>query len=134
MLMTSVLFYRQALEKSKYEQSLETVRRFIAVSEKELELYYRHVALYGKTESENTDLVHGDGREASSLEMEELKHCGKDQGPHLACKDFSDIDTMDTSESDEEYDSSSESDVNDVATGDAIESSEDTDVLDHRVF
>lgn len=37
----------QALEKSKYEQSLETVRRFIAISEKELELYYRHIALYG---------------------------------------------------------------------------------------
>jgi hypothetical protein len=61
MLMTSVLFYHQALEKSIYEQSLETVRRFIAVSEKELELYYRHVALYGKPQSETTDLVHGDG-------------------------------------------------------------------------
>ncbi|KAF3779358.1 putative CRM domain-containing protein [Nymphaea thermarum] len=38
---------KKALEKSKYEQSLESVRRFIAISEKELELYYRHVALYG---------------------------------------------------------------------------------------
>lgn len=37
----------QALEKSKYEQSLESVRRFIAIAEKELELYYRHIALYG---------------------------------------------------------------------------------------
>ncbi|KAK4385441.1 hypothetical protein Sango_2668100 [Sesamum angolense] len=37
----------QALEKSKYEQSLDSVRRFIAIAEKELELYYRHVALYG---------------------------------------------------------------------------------------
>ncbi|TXG72805.1 hypothetical protein EZV62_001384 [Acer yangbiense] len=37
----------QALEKTKYEQSLESVRRFIAVVEKELELYYRHLALYG---------------------------------------------------------------------------------------
>ncbi|CAA0809452.1 RNA-binding CRS1 / YhbY (CRM) domain protein, partial [Striga hermonthica] len=36
-----------ALEKSKYEQSLESLRRFIAIAEKELELYYRHVALYG---------------------------------------------------------------------------------------
>lgn len=35
------------MEKSKYEQSLETVRHFIAVAEKELELYYRHIALYG---------------------------------------------------------------------------------------
>lgn len=38
---------KKALEKSKYEQSLESVRRFIAIAEKELELYHRHVALYG---------------------------------------------------------------------------------------
>ncbi|KZV34831.1 hypothetical protein F511_00733, partial [Dorcoceras hygrometricum] len=38
---------KRALEKSKYEQSLDSVRRFIAIAEKELELYYRHVALYG---------------------------------------------------------------------------------------
>lgn len=37
----------QALEKSKYEQSLETVRHFIQISEKELQLYYNHIALYG---------------------------------------------------------------------------------------
>lgn len=41
------MYLLQALEKSKYEQSLESVRRFIAIAEKELELYYRHVALYG---------------------------------------------------------------------------------------
>ncbi|KAK3204408.1 hypothetical protein Dsin_018454 [Dipteronia sinensis] len=35
---------KRALEKSKYEQSLES---FIAMAEKELELYYRHLALYG---------------------------------------------------------------------------------------
>lgn len=124
---------KKALEKSKYEQSLETVRRFIAVSEKELELYYRHVALYGKPQSQNADLVHGDGREASSPEMEDLNN-GKDRGSHLASNDFSDMDIMDTSESDEEYDSGSESDVNDVVTEDAIGSSEDTVVSDHRVF
>ncbi|CAA7396454.1 unnamed protein product [Spirodela intermedia] len=38
---------KRALEKSKYEQSLDTVRHFIAICEKELELYYQHVALYG---------------------------------------------------------------------------------------
>ncbi|KAF3649693.1 putative fructokinase [Capsicum annuum] len=37
---------KRALEKSKYEQSLESLRRFIAIAEKELELYYRHVAVY----------------------------------------------------------------------------------------
>nr|CAD1824621.1 unnamed protein product [Ananas comosus var. bracteatus] len=53
---------KKALEKSKYEQSLETVRRFIAISEKELELYYRHVALYGDPQTRNADLVYGDGQ------------------------------------------------------------------------
>lgn len=43
----------QALEKSKYEQSLESVRRFIAIAEKELELYYRHIALYGDPNNRN---------------------------------------------------------------------------------
>lgn len=43
----------QALEKSKYEQSLESVRRFIAISEKELELYCRHIALYGPPNDRN---------------------------------------------------------------------------------
>uniref|UniRef100_A0A453GQU0 Uncharacterized protein n=1 Tax=Aegilops tauschii subsp. strangulata TaxID=200361 RepID=A0A453GQU0_AEGTS len=118
--------YLQALEKSKYEQSLETVRRFIAISEKELELYYRHVALYGKPQPQNADLAHGGGIQASSLETEDMKH-GKDQA-------FSDVDIMDTSESDEEHDSSSESDANDVATGDATDSPEDTDVSDHQLF
>ncbi|KAF7040464.1 hypothetical protein CFC21_050367 [Triticum aestivum] len=117
---------KKALEKSKYEQSLETVRRFIAISEKELELYYRHVALYGKPQPQNADLAHGGGIQASSLETEDMKH-GKDQA-------FSDVDIMDTSESDEEHDSSSESDANDVATGDATDSPEDTDVSDHQLF
>ncbi|XP_023526219.1 CRM-domain containing factor CFM2, chloroplastic [Cucurbita pepo subsp. pepo] len=44
---------KRALEKSKYEQSLECVRRFIAIAEKELELYYRHVALYGDPNDRN---------------------------------------------------------------------------------
>ncbi|RDY12687.1 putative CRM domain-containing protein, chloroplastic, partial [Mucuna pruriens] len=44
---------KKALEKSKYEQSLESVRRFIAIAEKELELYHRHVALYGDPNNRN---------------------------------------------------------------------------------
>ena len=48
-----IFFCYQALEKSKYEQSLESVRRFIAIAEKELELYYRHVALYGDPNDRN---------------------------------------------------------------------------------
>ncbi|ERN20366.1 hypothetical protein AMTR_s00066p00206210, partial [Amborella trichopoda] len=45
---------KKALEKSKYEQSLESVRRFIAIAEKELELYYRHIALYGDPNLRNS--------------------------------------------------------------------------------
>ncbi|WCJ41336.1 RNA-binding CRS1 / YhbY (CRM) domain protein [Euphorbia peplus] len=44
---------KRAFEKSKYEQSLESVRRFIAIAEKELELYYRHIALYGDPNDRN---------------------------------------------------------------------------------
>lgn len=55
------LFVRQALEKSKYEQSLETVRRFIAIAEKELELYYRHIALYGGPSDRNPASIFDNG-------------------------------------------------------------------------
>ncbi|KAJ3683211.1 hypothetical protein LUZ60_013438 [Juncus effusus] len=58
---------KKALEKSKYEESLRTVRRFIAMAEKELEIYYRHVALYGEPQSRNRDLVYGDERENPPL-------------------------------------------------------------------
>ncbi|XP_050206473.1 uncharacterized CRM domain-containing protein At3g25440, chloroplastic [Mercurialis annua] len=44
---------KRAWEKSKYEQSLESVRHFIAIAEKELELYYRHIALYGDPTDRN---------------------------------------------------------------------------------
>ncbi|XP_071718529.1 uncharacterized protein, partial [Rutidosis leptorrhynchoides] len=48
---------KKALEKSKYEQSLETVRHFIAISEKELELYHRHIALYGDSANHNPHTI-----------------------------------------------------------------------------
>lgn len=38
----------KALEKYKFEQSLEAAKHFISVLEKELEDYHKHVALYGK--------------------------------------------------------------------------------------
>ncbi|XP_027354664.1 uncharacterized CRM domain-containing protein At3g25440, chloroplastic isoform X2 [Abrus precatorius] len=50
---TDTLSKKKALEKSKYEQSLDSVRRFIAIAEKELELYHRHVALYGDPNNRN---------------------------------------------------------------------------------
>jgi len=126
------LFNYQALEKSKYEQSLETVRRFIAVSEKELELYYRHVALYGIPQSQKAVLVCGDDREASLLKMGGLDQ-GKDQLPHVAADHFSDFHISDVSESDEEDTSGSEYDVNDNDTEGMINISEDV-ISDHGVL
>ncbi|KAK8454494.1 hypothetical protein SEVIR_5G466100v4 [Setaria viridis] len=115
---------KKALEKSKYEQSLETVRRFIAVSEKELELYYRHVALYGIPQSQKADLVCGDNREASLLKMGGLDQA-KDQLPYLGTNHFSDLHVSDISESDEEDTSGSEYNVNDDDTEDMNNISED---------
>ncbi|KAF0935814.1 hypothetical protein E2562_035950 [Oryza meyeriana var. granulata] len=107
-------YLKKALEKSKYEQSLETVRRFIAVSEKELELYYQHVALYGSPQSQNVDPVYCDDRRASSLKTEEPSK-GKDQVPHIDTNGFSDI--TDTFESDEEGNSSEYDGENDDSIG-----------------
>ncbi|KAL8139618.1 hypothetical protein V2J09_005639 [Rumex salicifolius] len=53
---------KKALEKSKYEQSLESVRHFIAVAEKELELYYRHIALYGNPNCNSPNPPDADSR------------------------------------------------------------------------
>ncbi|XP_024983421.1 uncharacterized CRM domain-containing protein At3g25440, chloroplastic [Cynara cardunculus var. scolymus] len=50
---------KKALEKSKYEQSLESARHFIAIAEKELELYRRHIALYGDPADHNPKTVVG---------------------------------------------------------------------------
>ncbi|XP_059459368.1 uncharacterized CRM domain-containing protein At3g25440, chloroplastic [Corylus avellana] len=67
---------KKALEKSKYEQSLETVRHFIAIAEKELELYYRHMALYGDPNDRNPismlDSPSKDSKESGKLEKKSL--------------------------------------------------------------
>ncbi|GKE58882.1 uncharacterized CRM domain-containing protein, chloroplastic, partial [Tanacetum coccineum] len=54
-----------ALEKSKYEQSLETVRHFIAILEKELELYHRHIALYGDPAQHSPNTISSGASEVS---------------------------------------------------------------------
>ncbi|KAK2644948.1 hypothetical protein Ddye_020143 [Dipteronia dyeriana] len=68
---------KRALEKSKYEQSLESVRRFIAMAEKELELYFRHLALYGDPNNRNPiSILEGPTkvtRESRKLNMLERK-------------------------------------------------------------
>ncbi|KAK9665063.1 hypothetical protein RND81_14G088000 [Saponaria officinalis] len=69
---------KRALEKSKYEQSLETVRHFITVAEKELELYYRHIALYSSNNNQSCNVAAQNPREesndASSLHFAESDH------------------------------------------------------------
>lgn len=72
--LTVLTIYFQALEKSKYEQSLDSVRRFISISEKELELYYRHVALYGDPNTRNADFVYGDVKENSQFRTAKVLH------------------------------------------------------------
>ncbi|KAJ1387849.1 YhbY-like superfamily [Sesbania bispinosa] len=71
---------KKALEKSKYEQSLESVRRFIAIAEKELELYYRHVALYGDPNNRNPlsilDGPSGSSREKGNRGIHDEKNLG----------------------------------------------------------
>ncbi|KAL6853929.1 hypothetical protein ACP4OV_019958 [Aristida adscensionis] len=121
---------KKALEKSKYEQSLETVRRFIAVSEKELELYYRHIALYGIPHSQNADQDYGDYGKASFLKIGGLIQ-ENDQEPHLVTNDFSEHHISDISESDVEDCCGSEYDVSDDETKDAISIPENTAVSDH---
>lgn len=78
---------KKALEKSKYEQSLESVRRFIAIAEKELELYYRHSALYGDPNDRNPlsilDTPGKDSQESGKPEMP------KRHFHDLTCQSFS---------------------------------------------
>ncbi|THG20015.1 hypothetical protein TEA_008549 [Camellia sinensis var. sinensis] len=57
MLPIDTLSKKRALEKSKYKQSLESVKHFISIAEKELELYYRHVALYGSPNSRSPNSI-----------------------------------------------------------------------------
>ncbi|KAJ6677646.1 GROUP II INTRON SPLICING FACTOR CRS1-LIKE [Salix viminalis] len=75
---------KKALEKSKYEQSLETVRHFIAISEKELELYYRHNALYGDSNNRNPGSILDD---PTRKDFEESGKPGK-QNSDLSCNSF----------------------------------------------
>lgn len=63
---------KRALEKSKYEQSLESVRHFIAILEKELELYYRHLALYGDLNDRNPMSIF-EGHEQKYFEQPQKK-------------------------------------------------------------
>ncbi|CAA7017769.1 unnamed protein product [Microthlaspi erraticum] len=75
---------KRAYEKSKYEQSLESVRHFIAIAEKELELYYRHVALYDDPSKRSPLSILDDSlSESDSHHQDELS---------LSCSDTEDED------------------------------------------
>ncbi|KAK1314618.1 putative CRM domain-containing protein [Acorus calamus] len=89
---------KKALEKSKYEQSLETVRRFIAIAEKELELYYRHIALYGDPTTRNSypsftdnDECDSDGSGEEARKRETTKEIIESIGDFLS-SDLSELD------------------------------------------
>uniref|UniRef100_A0A1J3JI30 Putative CRM domain-containing protein, chloroplastic n=1 Tax=Noccaea caerulescens TaxID=107243 RepID=A0A1J3JI30_NOCCA len=85
---------KRAYEKSKYEQSLESVRHFIAIAEKELELYYRHVALYDDPSKRNPLSILDD----SSSEESRIQHQNE---LYLSCSDTED-DSEDEDESENE--------------------------------
>ncbi|KAA0053808.1 CRM-domain containing factor CFM3 [Cucumis melo var. makuwa] len=122
---------KRALEKSKYEQSLESVRRFIAIAEKELELYYRHIALYGDPNDRNPlsilnvpsdNLKNSDKHQITNMEdSHSAALCLESDVMNQRNPDFSDDESLDigdefgdacfsTSESDFESDKLDESD------------------------
>lgn len=101
---------KRALEKSKYEQSLESVRRFIAIADKELELYYRHIALYGDPNDRNPisilDEPRKDYKKSGKYEKKSLDSTS--DCFHTALSD-TEADSTDVSESEDEDLSTSES-------------------------
>lgn len=115
--MKSVFSCLQALEKSKYEQSLESVRRFIAIAEKELELYYRHIALYGDPNDRNPisilDSPRKDFQESGKLGRESFDPASdcfradlsESEAEVSETEDNSEYDDLSISESDSEDDS-----------------------------
>lgn len=80
MLPIDTLSKKRALEKSKYEQSLESVRQFISIAEKELELYHSHIALYGDPNDRIPISILGGSRKGTteSGKPKELEKCASD--------------------------------------------------------
>ncbi|RZC47603.1 hypothetical protein C5167_040544 [Papaver somniferum] len=114
---------KRALEKSKYMQSLEAVRHFIAVAVKELELQYRHVALCNGPSSHDSISI-STGKDSAFPGSSEVT---TKEGLISHFDDFSIIpleiefdlshqelsQSEETSESDDEYSSESEVDAGD---------------------
>jgi hypothetical protein len=117
--------FLQALEKSKYEQSLESVRRFIAIAEKELELYHRHVALYGDPSNRNP-LSILDGPSRSSMVKRNHDEKNHDSSSYYLSETEADSSQSELSESEDNFEngnlSMSESDSEE---GDMLGSDED---------
>ena len=115
------------MEKSKYEQSLDSVRQFIAICEKEIELYRRHIALYGGVSAERNRGTASDGQSRESENGERIV-CESDSfssGPdsdndELELSD-AENDSLATGESDSEVDShfrwDSDSDYEESSSG-----------------
>lgn len=118
----------QALEKSKYKQSLESVRRFIAIAEKELELYHRHVALYGDPRNRNP-LSILDGPSGSSYEKRNHGEKNLDSSSYYLSETEADSSQTDLSESEDNFEngnlSMSESDSEEEEEDSMLDSDDD---------
>lgn len=100
---------KRALEKSKYEQSLESVRRFIAIAEKELELYYRHVALYGDPNDRNPhSMLDKFGRARGASQHTKLEVTEEENGSSIEYNYEGPSDSEDLQTSDQEMSGSEE--------------------------
>lgn len=90
------------------------MRRFIAISEKELELYYRHVALYGDPNSRNSDLVYDDKGKKPCHVQTETSYSRKEECADLTNDDIStdlsdaELDSEDDAVTEDEIDSDNE--------------------------
>ncbi|KAK6914552.1 RNA-binding, CRM domain [Dillenia turbinata] len=115
---------KRALEKSKYEQSLESVRRFIAIAEKELELYYRHVALHGDPNNRNPisilDHPTKGGKQPIEKHVREASDiAGDDDSLHGLSETEADSTDQELSETEDDFED------NDLVAGDSIIDYED---------
>ncbi|KAL5055758.1 hypothetical protein RYX36_036440 [Vicia faba] len=128
---------KKALEKSKYEQSLESVRRFIAIAEKELELYHRHVALYGDPSNRNP-LSILDGPSGSFNEKRNRDEKNLDSSSYYLSETEADSSQTELSESEYNFEngnlSTSESDSEEEEEDDTMLGSDDDDDEEREVY
>nr|GEX99210.1 uncharacterized CRM domain-containing protein At3g25440, chloroplastic [Tanacetum cinerariifolium] len=107
---------KKALEKSKYEQSLETVRHFIAILEKEFELYHRHIALYDDPAQHSPNTISSGASEVSGVSKNVLAVDSTNDGLSATEADEDDHMSLSSSDMNRTDDSSTELDTCDEET------------------